>query len=186
MSSGLYQNWLRHYDAMSGRYGSVDPLSSTVAGWFQPAYAYALNNPAQFTDRKGLDVWVEGPSGNEPAGHLSINIGDPNGDYYSWSFGMDFRFGTPYEDIEKGGEILSYFPQDPQQDMQAIIEHSMALNDDGKSWYGIDETCQGYSESWYDKLKYDFNGQEQEPPAREVKPHSWWRWPTFSTSGLFD
>jgi len=39
------------------------------------------NSPVDLRDPSGLDVWIEGPSGDEPPFHQSINVGDPNGQY---------------------------------------------------------------------------------------------------------
>jgi len=81
-------------------------------------YQWEASNPARWLDPWGLDVWKEGPSSSgghtEPAGHMSIGVGDPNGSYKAYSFGVDpdDRFswdhgltGRAYEDTTPGGAI---------------------------------------------------------------------------------
>ena len=74
--TGLYFNRARYYDPTTGRFLSEDPEMFEAGVNF---YGYVLGNPVAFRDPFGLDIWLEGPSGNEPSGHLSINVGNPNG-----------------------------------------------------------------------------------------------------------
>lgn len=63
--SNLHENWNRFYDPSTGRYLSPEPLLQspmyTVAmaqqGFSTPAYAYALNNPVNYYDPDGFDVY---------------------------------------------------------------------------------------------------------------------------------
>jgi hypothetical protein len=54
-----------------------------------------------FVDSTGLDIWIEGAFGPEPPYHQSINVGDPNGTYSSYSFGMNGGLGGEvYRDVD--------------------------------------------------------------------------------------
>lgn len=104
--TGIYDYRSRYYDPGVGRFFSEDPIGFDAGPNF---YRYVLNNPVRFTDPLGQDVWLEGPSGHEPTGHLSINVGDPNGNYDSYSFGVNgdpWLGGGVYKDTSLGGNIL--------------------------------------------------------------------------------
>jgi hypothetical protein len=50
-------------------------------------YDYVGNNPVKYFDPLGLDMWVG--KGNTVLGlHQTFNVGNPNGSYNSYSFGM--------------------------------------------------------------------------------------------------
>ncbi len=104
--SGLHYNRHRYYDPMQGRYITQDPIG--LAGGMN-VYSYVYNRPLNFIDPKGLDIWIEDQGPDEPALHQSINIGNPNGDYNSYSYGMgSFPNGEVYTDVKHGGEIELY------------------------------------------------------------------------------
>ncbi len=52
--TGLHYNWHRFYDPETGRYISADPIG--LAGGIN-LYAYANQNPVNFTDPEGLFAW---------------------------------------------------------------------------------------------------------------------------------
>jgi RHS repeat-associated protein len=52
--SGLYQNGWRVYDASMGRYTQPDKLSYERSDWSEPVYAYASDNPLEYSDPDGL------------------------------------------------------------------------------------------------------------------------------------
>lgn len=57
----LHENWNRYYDPTTGRYLQPEPLLDSPqfltrvaqAGYATPSYAYALNNPVQYSDADG-------------------------------------------------------------------------------------------------------------------------------------
>lgn len=101
-------------------------------------------NPVKYIDPDGKDIWIEGPSGDEPAGHMSINVGDPKGEYNSYSFGVDRKLftlngiieGEVYVDPEHGGEIINgwYLTTKPSEDIKANEELKKEVGK--KSGYG--------------------------------------------------
>jgi RHS repeat-associated protein len=97
----------RDYDASVGRWTCKDPIG--FKGGIN-LYNYVINNSINDIDPKGTDIWLEGPSGEEPPGHLSINVGDPTGEYLSYSFGVngdEYLGGEVYLDTQHGG---NFFP----------------------------------------------------------------------------
>jgi RHS repeat-associated protein len=105
--AGLHQNGFRDYDPAIGRYPQSDPIGLNAG---INTYTYTRSNPMRHRDPLGLDIWVEGPSGNEPEFHQSVNVGDPFGTYTSMSYGVGpgCLAGCVYFDQEKGGEIEHY------------------------------------------------------------------------------
>jgi RHS repeat-associated protein len=107
----LTLTWYRAYDAELARWLSRDPLESITGEMPEMVqgpnlYQYAFNNPVNWIDPLGLDVWVSGGL------HESINVGDPNGKYNTWGFGLDLTKpftlengfnGVIYRDDGSGG-----------------------------------------------------------------------------------
>jgi hypothetical protein len=66
-------------------------------------YAFVQNSPIVWIDRNGLDVWI-GNSGP----HQNINVGDPNGNYSSYSFGLDgsrLNVFNPFSHVAEKGSV---------------------------------------------------------------------------------
>jgi len=121
-----------------------------------------------------LDVWIEGPSGNEPNAHQSVNVGDPNGDYVSKSFGVGpgCWTGCVYDDAEKGGPIKAYFETTPEQDAEAIAALEAAAAEDSEAYYGLDDTCRTYSQDKYNDFSSKYQNSSSNPPSRPDAPRS--------------
>jgi|GEM_PF-1102666 len=112
------------------------------------------------------DIWLEGPSKNEPSLHQIVNVGDPNGMYLSYSFGMNGKGlqGEVYRDTSIGGPIEAFKKTTQQQDdaFQSKMESQV-----GKTGtYGIDDICR----SWSQRQFKDAPGIITTPPARNVTP----------------
>ena len=70
----LYDYGARNYDPTIGRWHVQDPMAEKYCSW--SLYIYCLNNPANFVDMKGKDVWVK----NLPNGTYQIVGGTINQD----------------------------------------------------------------------------------------------------------
>lgn len=130
---------------------------------------YALNNPLKYIDPTGLDVWIEGPSAGEPAGHTSVNVGKPNGNYSSYSFGVNGNGfeGEVYRDQNKGGDISSccYQETTSEQDqiIQAYLESLVGTTLPYRPW----RTCRNFSGNIFDKIK-----QQYGKPGKPNRPNN--------------
>jgi len=139
----LYNYRNRYYHPKFGRFISGDPLGLDAG---QNFYAYVNGNPIRYTDPLGLDTWIEGPSGSEPSLHQSVNVGDPNGAYSSYSFGMNGNGmqGEVYRDTSLGGGIEDYKKMTPAEDaaMKKILDGKLGE----KGTYGSDDICRSWSQ----------------------------------------
>jgi RHS repeat-associated protein len=144
----------REYDPATGRWLQKDPIS--FRGGDTNLYAYAGGDPVNFVDPSGLDVWIEGPSGDEPFLHTSISIGTPGGSYESFSFalydpGSRHSFGTVYQDVTPGGEIGRYLKTTPSQDKTAKRLIYSTWNSDSEAYYPA-EVCFTYSDRKFNEI----------------------------------
>jgi RHS repeat-associated protein len=151
--TGLYYYRARYYDPTVGRFIREDPIGY-VAGI--NLYTYALNRPQTLSDPGGTDVWIEGPSFQEPAGHQSINVGDPNRAYDSYSFGVNRDpglVGEVYKDVSHGGEIDSthYLYTTPAED--ALVKAYLDAQLGNKAGYRPWRTCRNFSQDQFDLIK---------------------------------
>jgi RHS repeat-associated protein len=179
--SGLVRFGARVYDPESGHWLSRDPI--LFDGGQANLYLYVNGDPVNNRDASGLDIWIEGASGNEPLGHQSINIGDPFGAYESFSFAAA-NGGLVYEDVEKGGPIQRFLNTTPAQDSQAINEIFRQEAADNARWYTPLNTCRDYSQSKFDTFQRMFGG-ETTPPERAATPlNAWGYLRIFGITGL--
>jgi uncharacterized protein RhaS with RHS repeats len=166
--------WARPYDPNLGRWIQRDPIGERGG---LNLYGYVENNPANWVDLFGLDIWVEGPSGGEPNAHQSINVGDPLGNYYSQSFGTDglaiWNAGI-YDDVDKGGPIEKYLKTTPEQDAEFLKHLQDDYNKEERKWYGP-TTCRTYSQDEFEKAKKKYNAKESTPPKRKPAPRTFFR-----------
>jgi RHS repeat-associated protein len=168
--SGLYLAPFRAYSPSLGRWISRDPIGE-MGGL--NLYGYVLNNPVRWIDQLGYDIWIEGPSLNEPAGHLSINVGDPDGEYSSYSFGVNgdpYLGGEVYQDISLLGTFYPGYYLDT-----TLIEDDAAkryLNGllGTKAPYRPWNTCRNFSFTYFDLFVQAGFGKPGTPPVRPGNP----------------
>ncbi|EPG4960546.1 TPA: RHS repeat-associated core domain-containing protein, partial [Citrobacter amalonaticus] len=157
--TGLYYNRHRYYDPAQGRYITQDPIGLN-GGW--NLYSYVFNNPIKFIDPRGLDIWLEGAAPSEQDLHQSVNVGDPNGVYDSYSYGMsDFPHGEVYKDISHGGVIVDYKKTNAAQDK--IFKEMMDKKIGERSYYGYDDICRSWSQRQFKSAP----GESATPPERK-------------------
>jgi RHS repeat-associated protein len=188
VESGWNHNGFRNYVPALGRYVEPDPLGRLGSG--NNLYAYVGDNPINFIDPFGQDVWLEGPSGNEPAGHLSINVGDPNGNYNSYSFGVNgdpWLGGEVYQDTSLGGEILPgyYLKTTTAQDayVKALLDAELGKKAPYRPW----RTCRSFSQGEFNRIRGLGIGSPAAPPSRSPAPGSKpWTVPSTSTTSAWD
>jgi hypothetical protein len=150
-------------------------MNSTLWGW-------GNQNPIRWSDPTGRDIWIEGGSPGEGGYglHQSINVGNPNGDYVSYSFGWDptwydpFR-GSVYVDTNHGGDIDpdSYLYSTPQQD-QAATELLDSLIGTHDLYFPGGNSCREFSQAWSEAFSSNGYGEPGPPPPRSpANSHPW-------------
>jgi RHS repeat-associated protein len=180
VAGGVYDMRARWWSPQMGAFLSIDEYAyhdrnSTLGGW-------GNQNPIRWSDPSGHDIWVEGSTPQE-AGfglHQSINVGDPNGGYVSYSFGYDPTWSNPFQgsvyvDTDQGGNIVAdqYLYTTMAQDNEAT-----AIMDNMVGWtnfycIGI-FTCREFSQTMFDALKHIVGGSTGRPPERDPKQsHPW-------------
>ena len=181
-NAGLYYYGYRFYDGGLQRWINRDPIGE-MGG--ENLFTFVEQSPISVVDSMGLDVWVEGPSGDEPAGHQSICVGDPNAEYSGYSFGAtgvglkNGLQGTIYEDVEKGGKIVDckYYSTTPEVD--AIIRNKLddLVDKEANNRYpyrAINANCRNWSQKQFDliaeQLEKHSKGKKCKPPSRSIKP----------------
>jgi len=159
-----YYYGFRYYDPEDGRWLNRDPLEESGG---LNLYTFVLNSPTRYVDRDGLDIWIEGPNQREPNLHQSVCVGDPNGNYKSYSFGANGNWvigGEVYEDTSLGGAIEQYKKTTPEQDQQFRDQMDQELRK--KGIYGITDICRSYSQRKFKKAP----GNKCPPPSRIPVP----------------
>ena len=76
--TGLYYFRARWYEPVTGRWLSNDPIG--ISGGLNQ-YVFCANTPVNFVDPFGFDIWV-----SYSGLHMNINVGDPHGNFSSYSF----------------------------------------------------------------------------------------------------
>jgi len=169
--TSLYYYRARYYDPSAGRFMNEDDLGF---GGGIDFYVYAKNAGVNFRDPSGNDVWLEGPSGNEPQGHLSINVGDPNGHYDSYSFGIDGNGleGEVYKDTSLGGEILPDYYRRTTPAEDALTKAMLEAQLGNKSTYSPWNTCRNFSLKQFKQIQDKKIGVPAAPPKRRPAPRT--------------
>lgn len=174
-SSNVNRNGFRDFSFQSNVFYEPDP-----AGFLGGLNRYIgnLNNPLKYFDPFGLDIWVEGPNANEPHFHQSINVGNPNGYYYSYSFGVNGHGieGEVYRDTQHGGEIQLYKKTTPQED--AAFHANLESEVGSKGLYGISDICGSFSQREFNAAP----GTITPPPIRPDVPSPTGFSPTSTTT----
>ena len=171
--TGLKYFGARFYDAEVGRFLTVDPKVDSFKIESPQTYNrffYCLNNPLKFTDPDGKDIWVEGPSPGEPAGHQSVCVGNPNGDYTAYSFGMNGHgiMGEIYIDPIPGGKIEanSYLVTTKQEDRN--FKQALDKMVGTEYPYTPLSTCRNFSQVIFQTIKESGIGKPGTPPQRNT------------------
>ena len=181
---GLIRMGARWYAPKVGRWVSADPLFLQSPEAVLPSeddptmrvrelnlFSYAANNSVSYTDPTGLAIWLEGQNQNESGGgfHQSIAVGDPNGVYASFSYGVtpDAPLGAVYRDDEHGGEIVKYIQTTPAQDSAfvGLLMHALESNDDDEQWFYPFDNCRTFSQKWFDIAARAFPDGVVDDPA---------------------
>lgn len=167
----------RDYDAETGRWTAKDPI--LFSGGQMNLYAYVANDPINWYDTDGNDIWIEGPTNKEPNLHQSINVGDPNGPYSSYSFGLErlkkLR-GEVYTDVQLGGEIEAYKKTTPEEDKR--FKEKLDKEVGQIRTYGWDDTCRSYSQRKFSEAP----GTPMPSPVRILTPGDTPNWTPFVTT----
>jgi hypothetical protein len=144
-----------------GRYGD---LAARVA---------ELRTPVGPSVSPGL--WIEGSSPGEPAPHESIAVGDPNGAYFNYSFGLDpgqpyySNQGSVYLDGKRGGEIYDYYAV-PQNIRPYIEAELLAQNGRPGNYNILTNNCRHFSNDALEYIVKKYNLKAASAPARTATP----------------
>jgi len=165
----------RYYSQKLGRFLQPDP-----AGYRGKDYnllTYAFSSPLSHVDPMGLDVWIEGPSGNDPPTHESINIGNPNGSYVSLSYGniipgSPIGLGYLGPDRNVGGPIEKYKKTTKEVDEQLIKKYNNLPASQLGFYFLCGTNCRTIAEQIFDEAP----GTEMRPPVTPWHP---WLWNPF-------
>jgi len=160
----------RYYKLAIGRFLQPDPIGYEAG---LNLYRYCGNNPINFVDPWGLDIWVE----EHKLFHKNINVGNPKGSYDSWSyrvkgnsiwqalnnmvnpFAEDYHTGIVYEDIQPQGEITRYLKTTQEQDRLAKEQlHTLVGEGVGYDLWG--NNCRGFSDTIFDLFSGLFSNKK--------------------------
>ena len=174
--TGLYSYRARYYKPSIGRFLQTDPI------YYEDGlnlYAYCLNNPIKWTDPWGLDIWVENDPEIGYGLHQRICIGNPNGYFEAYSFGLDsewhilipFRTGSIYRDwnahiLGHRGRILRNLRTTRKQD--EFAREALRKMENERLRYGVDNNCRTFSNDMFDILSEQFGETPKEKKSGQV------------------
>lgn len=158
-----------------GRFNARDPKTYVDGPNMNEALA---SNPVRYFDPFGQDIWIEGASGEEKELHRSINVGDPNGEYDSFSFGADstgsyLKFwkdnGGVYVDGEHGGRISPdrYIKTDAETDRRIAQVFRRMVGERGRYGFCFGVNCRSWTEIQWEWVKRA--GKPAPPPCRPIE-----------------
>jgi len=147
-------------------------------------YLYANGNPAYYVDPSGLDVWIEGSTlPDEPAGHISLGVGNPEDFYRSFSYGVNpesplsLEHGITaevYEDYTEGGKIHdgTYYKTSRKTDF-LIMEKLQTIEGKKGPYRALNSNCRTWTKTQHeiivDELVERGMATQSTPPNRPVK-----------------
>ena len=141
---------------------------------------FCANNPVNFTDPFGTDIWVA-----SRGLHKSINIGNPNGTFSTYSLMDNPAFTVkgvgvyldPFNPWNKGGVI--YRDDEPgtpnmnrylhtSSDEDALAKQILdSVVDQSRPYRLFGSNCRSFSESWFDFFKDDEHmGKREKNPCK--------------------
>ena len=167
----VYYNGYRYYEPATGRYLQPEPayqspetvINYAFAGYPLNPYTYALSSPLRVVDPTGRDIWIEGWSGNEPPGHLSLSVGDPLGEYTSFSFGSQNGkiIGPGEVYIDKSGpgliDAAHYIKTTHEEDKQVIDELMNLIGITPDTYFIVTNNCRHWTQQKFDEYAKRFN-----------------------------
>ena len=146
-----------------------EELSAGANGALKTAnpFHFVNNRPTSEIDALGLDVWV----GDRPWSlHQNINVGDPNGEFKSFSFATDNVFQI-FNPLNKSGYVYKdkvpadiiedmYLQTTEEQDalMLMILSSLYVDSMNGKEWsYRLsNQSCRDFSQEHFELFKQLF------------------------------
>jgi RHS repeat-associated protein len=168
-TTGLCYYGFRWYDPNLQRWINRDPIGEN--GGIN-LYEFVGNDPVKYVDPLGLDIWV---GGRGP--HQNINVGDPNGTFSSYSFGLDSRWamlnplrtGVIYLDDPPRCPKLQYgyLKTTPKEDAmaKAVLDELI----DCRMRYGLPYgNCRTFSQDMFGFFKEQFPNRYIKPPEKPL------------------
>ena len=173
--TGQYYNRARYYDPTVGRFISEDPLGFGAGD--SNLTRYVFNNPANYIDPSGKDVWIETGNPDQFPLHQKIIVGDINksnsesGTNIAVSFAPKdapgvWTRGQVYRDYDTGGEIVRYMKTTKEQDRE--IKKYLVSLEGREAVYDLPLlNCRKFSHDRFEQIKKKFNLTESRRPLRQ-------------------
>ncbi|OXU14819.1 RHS repeat-associated core domain-containing protein [Sedimentisphaera salicampi] len=175
--SGLYYYRARYYNPKLGVFHSRDPLGYIDS---MNLYAYCGNNPVNYFDPMGKDVWI---ARHYATGwHANLNVGNPNGRYKSFGYhqigwgtsGSDeflkntfnpwaenFLTGEVYRDkCHKGGFVEKKLNTTSEED-EAISGWLDSIVGQRGNYFIIGANCHAWTNLMFNAIKNAYGKEEE-------------------------
>jgi len=177
--TGLVRFGYRDYDPDTGRWTAKDPIG--FGGGDTDLYGYCVNDPVNFADPWGLEtgIWTEGSSPEEPGPHQSIGVGDPLGEYSSYSFGVkegESMFGGKgdvYRDWKIDGKIYDYYPVSDEvaEEIRKDMESQIGTED---RYHLGGNNCRHWTKKTIDKYVGKYGLKKGTPPPKNTSGYGYY------------